>query len=1290
MDKRCTDCREPRAAQSLCTLCNKRLCYQCTSMHQDHTLAIPSASPGPPLLPEAGRRHAYMGPSCWSSSSLHCHYHRQEPLDLFCETCDLLSCSSCHLFTHKDHRLIHVGKALQEQHWLFENLMAQVEDKRLVVGDVAKQIEARLHSIKNMQRKAENQIKMAKMIMMNELTKRANLLIEQLEKISSEVRQNLETQLQGVIELCAQLGQAQNFISWATLHNRRNPLLFSKELITYQMQCLLVSQLYSDLAPPVKIKFNWDASFWTRQISTLGQVTTEGGSGPHCEGGGCPSVLKPQPIPCTTAPLSLCRSSLEQGYGFRPQLCCAHCATPPKSDRPHPDLLIGHTRVPALGQGSLCHPLSSYPEKSLQRAQPVQPKSVMKSVTRVEDKRPEQNLHGPKCIRAAQSLPSLHQGAQLVGHLDPHNGLVPVAHPQPLPAQHFGQALLPTTDTYYLGFSHSLPRQPAPAQSSLPITLQYSSEPNRSAQLSPGPERQQGRPAAIWSKPEPAPKQIGLAADWSGSLPERQVTLTCAEQSSGDTGEQQVVGHCSRKEDGTQQLPVAAGLNPTDMVNHHNQAASTQGTADPANAATPPTTACAGTNQDVQGKHATAQLQQRKEQAVSPGPGTSPERQGRRQPAETEQRRLDSGDQRKSTPPRMLEPDHDLPRASLQGARPGSRRAPEEWAAPLSSPLGGDSAGSTLSLATVSKERGQAPRQGDRSSPHVQSPMSNAAVSLSRSNSASLLCVTPVTACKTEPDICPYEEIISGGKDSSSTSRKELPRMGQGVIKIPGSSRVPVVRLERLKIRVKPGFLSKPPVDGEIGPGADSALKREGATTEDPQQRLSTKEQAAALCWSPLNSETFEQISADIQPSFSPDADVQSSVRPRSEEPLSELAPSTRAEPELDPGPPAELDQRSESEPSSESSPRSESEPRSESDLPSESEPDLDLELDVESEADSESEQQPESDPGLESDSPLESDSDLESEQQPESDISAESEPEFESQLESEQDSNSDADQIPEIIAESDPDPGGLCVHGASPHKMAEAVPLESDHHEEAVAMENEDFCAVCLNGGDLLCCDRCPKVFHLSCHIPPLLSFPTGDWVCTLCRDIQEPEMEYDCENMRHAAQNAGKATLYGLSPYDQRKCEKLTMSIACNILSAPFHEPVSPLARHYYQIIRKPMDLSVIRNKLNKRNPLHYYTPEEFVTDVFLMFRNCAKFNYPDSEVAQAGRNLEAFFSAKLQDVFPDRVFPVLDDDSDSEDYDEAYRAGVAGFLWPEKKEQSHRKRKRRHSAHWRRQHL
>ena len=37
----------------------------------------------------------------------------------------------------------------------------------------------------------------------------------------------------------------------------------------------------------------------------------------------------------------------------------------------------------------------------------------------------------------------------------------------------------------------------------------------------------------------------------------------------------------------------------------------------------------------------------------------------------------------------------------------------------------------------------------------------------------------------------------------------------------------------------------------------------------------------------------------------------------------------------------------------------------------------------------------------------------------------------------------------------------------------------------------NEDWCAVCQNGGDLLCCDKCPKVFHLKCHVPELSQFP-------------------------------------------------------------------------------------------------------------------------------------------------------------------------------------------------------
>ncbi|XP_047374195.1 tripartite motif-containing protein 66 isoform X4 [Sciurus carolinensis] len=232
------------------------------------------------------------------------------------------------------------------------------------------------------------------------------------------------------------------------------------------------------------------------------------------------------------------------------------------------------------------------------------------------------------------------------------------------------------------------------------------------------------------------------------------------------------------------------------------------------------------------------------------------------------------------------------------------------------------------------------------------------------------------------------------------------------------------------------------------------------------------------------------------------------------------------------------------------------------------------------------------------------------------------------------------------------------------------------------VPIENEDFCAVCLNGGELLCCDRCPKVYHLSCHVPALLSFPGGEWVCTLCCSLTQPEMEYDCENTRYS--QSGARVLPGLSTCDQKKCEKLVLSLCCNSLSLPFHEPVSPLARHYYQIIKRPMDLSIIRRKLQKKDPAHYTTPEDVVADVRLIFWNCAKFNYPDSEVAEAGRCLEVFFEGWLKEIYPEKQFAQpRQQDSDSEEVSsESGCSTPQGFPWPPcVQEGIQPKRRRRH---------
>ncbi|CAN0916507.1 Increased DNA methylation 1 [Linum grandiflorum] len=74
--------------------------------------------------------------------------------------------------------------------------------------------------------------------------------------------------------------------------------------------------------------------------------------------------------------------------------------------------------------------------------------------------------------------------------------------------------------------------------------------------------------------------------------------------------------------------------------------------------------------------------------------------------------------------------------------------------------------------------------------------------------------------------------------------------------------------------------------------------------------------------------------------------------------------------------------------------------------------------------------------------------------------------------------------------------------NGVSLHELA----ISLSKCENFYTIENDDLCQICKDGGDLVCCDGCPRSFHKECLALP--SIPNGKWYCKFCVTNQQKDM--------------------------------------------------------------------------------------------------------------------------------------------------------------------------------------
>jgi hypothetical protein len=174
------------------------------------------------------------------------------------------------------------------------------------------------------------------------------------------------------------------------------------------------------------------------------------------------------------------------------------------------------------------------------------------------------------------------------------------------------------------------------------------------------------------------------------------------------------------------------------------------------------------------------------------------------------------------------------------------------------------------------------------------------------------------------------------------------------------------------------------------------------------------------------------------------------------------------------------------------------------------------------------------------------------------------------------------------------------------------------------------DFCNVCKTVGNLLCCDFCPRAFHCQCIASDAIPESMNDeskWECPSCIIEREGLPE---DNITNTPIFDALVAAYHVDVEDPASVQHVTvLSILHEMLQKLMNYDFGDMFRSpvncreiptYKTIVKKPMDLGTISNKLEKglyaSNSLEG-SVLAVLKDVELVWHNCFIFNVEGSAV-------------------------------------------------------------------------
>ncbi|XP_047477178.1 protein kinase C-binding protein 1-like isoform X3 [Penaeus chinensis] len=168
---------------------------------------------------------------------------------------------------------------------------------------------------------------------------------------------------------------------------------------------------------------------------------------------------------------------------------------------------------------------------------------------------------------------------------------------------------------------------------------------------------------------------------------------------------------------------------------------------------------------------------------------------------------------------------------------------------------------------------------------------------------------------------------------------------------------------------------------------------------------------------------------------------------------------------------------------------------------------------------------------------------------------------------------------------------------------------------------QNDNYCWECHREGVFICCEMCPRVFHLKCA--GMDKEPEEDWACSECHAVMQAE---NIENRSRAMQLISVEQLCTLLKFALNRLKTMPGM-------EPFTKPVDTAEFPTYEdVVVHPVDFTSLERNIKRK---FYGSTEAFSSDARWIVHNSVIFNGANSKVTSMARSLVKILKQDMSEI-------------------------------------------------------